>query len=292
MKRKTINKVIKQKMEDWIASIDDKELRKKLKEDIIVTGGCITSMFLQEKINDFDVYLRTKETAKEVATYYVNKFYEKYPDKYIIEVIVDKDRISIKVHSEGLAEADDAEENMLEDPDLLGDNELLFAKEEEKSQEKYRPMFLSTNAITLSDKIQVIIRFYGTPEEIHKNYDFKHVTNYWTFDEGLVTNTRALECILSKELLYCGSKYPLASIIRTRKFIRRGWTINAGQYLKMAFQLNELNLSDPEVLEEQLTGVDIFYMHQVIKKLKQKREEDQDMDIKDYFLSVVSKIFD
>ena len=33
-------------------------------------------------------------------------------------------------------------------------------------------------------------------------------------------------------------------MIRTRKFLKRGWHINAGQYLKMCFQISELDLSD------------------------------------------------
>ena len=62
-----------------------------------------------------------------------------------------------------------------------------------------------------------------------------------------------------------GSKYPLCSIIRTRKFIQRGYTINAGQYLKMAMQLNELDLKDVSVLQDQLIGVDSAYFDMVIR---------------------------
>jgi len=111
---------------------------------------------------------------------------------------------------------------------------------EENNDKKYKPIFLSTNAITLSGKIQIIIRFFGEPEEIHKNYDYVHCTNYWTsWNNELVTTVKALEAILAKELVYVGSKYPLCSIFRMKKFITRGWTINTGQILKMVMQLNE-----------------------------------------------------
>src|SRR5690606_18878685 len=119
---------------------------------------------------------------------------------------------------------------------------------------KYRPVFLSSNAITLSNKLQLILRFYGEPDEIHKNYDFVHCTSYYDHkDKQLTLRPEALEAILTKELRYVGSLYPLCSIIRLRKFIARGWTINAGQILKMALQLSKMDLTKPEILQDQLT---------------------------------------
>lgn len=89
---------------------------------------------------------------------------------------------------------------------------------------------MSTNAITLSHRLQIVNRFYGKPDEIHDNYDFVHCTNYWTsWDSELVLRPAALEALLTRELRYVGSKYPVCSLIRVRKFTARGWSINAGQ---------------------------------------------------------------
>ena len=46
MKRKTINKVISKKINEWIESIDIEYIREKIRKDTIVTGGCITSLLL------------------------------------------------------------------------------------------------------------------------------------------------------------------------------------------------------------------------------------------------------
>jgi hypothetical protein len=40
--------------------------------------------------------------------------------------------------------------------------------------------------------------------------------------------------------------------------------------VKMIFQSSQLDLNDVKVLEEQLTGVDVAYFHEVIGKLKEK----------------------
>jgi hypothetical protein len=85
-----------------------------------------------------------------------------------------------------------------------------------------------------------------------------------------VLHAAALESLLSKELRYVGSKYPICSVFRLRKFVARQWTINAGQILKMVMQIGELDLTDMRVLEDQLVGVDVAYFIQVIAALKEK----------------------
>ncbi len=161
--------------------------------------------------------------------------------------------------------------------------------EPKEDKPKYRPVFLSSNAITLSDKVQLVTRFFGDPDKIHKNYDFVHCTNYWTsWDNQLVLRPEAVESLLAKELRYVGSKYPLCSVIRTRKFIQRGWACTAGQYLKMIMQLQELDLKDVAVLEEQLTGVDTAYFVEVIEALKKRDAKRVDAA---YLVELIDRIF-
>ena len=69
MKIKTINKVITNKVNEWLESIEDKKLRYEIKDNIIVTGGCIASMLLKEKVNDYDIYFRDLKTTYKVAKY-------------------------------------------------------------------------------------------------------------------------------------------------------------------------------------------------------------------------------
>lgn len=132
----------------------------------------------------------------------------------------------------------------------------------------YTPLFITDNAITLSNQIQLVMRFCGEPNEIHKNYDFIHCTNYWTsWEDKLVLSMDAMESLRTKSLYYCGSLYPICSVIRLRKFIKRGWKINAGQILKMMYQVSKLNMDDPNILREQLVGVDSAYFHELIQMM-------------------------
>jgi hypothetical protein len=97
-----------------------------------------------------------------------------------------------------------------------------------------------------------------------------------------------MESILAKELRYVGSKYPICSVVRLRKFIARGWRINAGQILKMAMQISELDLTDISVLEDQLTGVDTAYFLQLIEKLKEKDPEKVNAA---YLVEIIDRMF-
>jgi hypothetical protein len=112
-------------------------------------------------------------------------------------------------------------------------------------------------------------------------------------ENELHTTIEQLEALLSKTLIYKGSLYPLASIFRARKFINRGWGIDAGQYLKMAFQLNDLDLLDPYTLEEQLTGVDLLYFYQIISDLKYKQLTNDDFKPStEYFIKIIERVFE
>lgn len=313
MKAKTIKRIVKWKIEQWTKTIDDEALRKRVEKKVIVTGGCLASMLLGEKINDFDVYLRDHETTLAVANYYLAKFKQRMKTgiECPLSVLDEDGRVKIVVKSAGIASETGTEKpyeyfegspdqnaaayigDVIVDPEQIEEtyeevqDKALETEGEEK--DKYRPVFLTTNAITLSDKLQIIIRFYGKPDQIHENYDFAHCTNYWTsWNEELTLRPAALEALLARELRYVGSKYPICSMIRVRKFVGRGWKINAGQILKMALQISELNLKDFKVLEDQLTGVDTAYFCQLLERLAEKDPEKVDAA---YLVEILDRIF-
>lgn len=314
MKAKTIKSIIRKQIQRWLDSIEDREVRKACKEKTIVTGGCIASMLLGEDVNDFDLYFYDYDTVLKVANYYVTKFKEKNKNndlKIVVEETKDlygHPRIRIVVQSAGVEseqrdghydyfedrppeEAEDYVNDVFNDPvEVANQKEFLENKiKQQKPKGKFRPVFLSTNAITLSDKIQIVLRFFGDPSEIHKNYDFVHCTNYWTsWNNELVLNPKALECLLSKTLVYQGSLYPVCSIFRLRKFINRGWKINAGQMLKIMLQISPLDLTNYKVLEEQLTGVDVAYFEQVLKDVKVDNSEKIDSA---YLVEIIDTMF-
>jgi len=273
MKVKTIKQIINKKTSAWFDSIKDESVKKLAEQNTIVTGGCIASMLLKESVNDFDVYFKSFAAAKAIADYYVEVF-AKNTGHQLSVVVEDDQRIKIGTERGHRGETAADPVTLTDAGEIEDTYEDLQSGAEAVSDDSFRPVFLSTNAITLSNKVQLVLRFYGEPEVIHKNYDFVHCTNYWkSWDKELVLKQEALESILAKELRYMGSKYPVCSVFRLRKFIKRDWTINAGQILKMAMQISDLDLHDPVVLEDQLTGVDCAYFIQLMDSLKANNPE-------------------
>lgn len=285
MQKKQIESIITHKINDWLDSLP-KELAAKVEPNVIVTGGCIVSMLLNEKINDFDVYIKDKDVLIELCNHYMINIL-KYSDicislkegensdveedKFIPPVYcLDKDE-QITTQRTGILSAVIA--NLSTTRVLLIPNKYGFDKidllklHKENEVPNYFPQFVSFNSINLTGDIQLISRFFGDAAEIHKNFDFVHCTNYFTFEDGLVTNKEALMALLNKRLVYIGSKYPLTSIIRIRKFITRGFKINAGQQVKIMLDLNRLNLFDPIVFVDQLAGVDLLTFSSLIQNL-------------------------
>jgi len=316
MKRKTINAVLTKKFTDFLNSIEDDELKKLVKKNSIITGGSIASMINNEEVKDFDIYFTDRETTLAVANYYVDKFKELNPNISILPTVMtkesfmkdnsyaekllnkqlleeeltddeqhyldtfiafkdnfyDDDRVLIFISSVGVASE---ETNFLNEDEediaqKINENEL------DNNKPKYRPVFLSTNAITLSDKIQLIIRFFGDADKIHENFDYLHATNYWTSkDNKLTLKLDAFEACHNKELIYVGSKYPVCSIFRMRKFLERGFRITAGEILKIAMNVNEFDLTNVRVLRDQLVGVDSAYFNMLIQSIKNKESIDR-----------------
>lgn len=294
MNSKNIAKSLNAKLNDWCKNIEDEEIKKIIKDNAIVTGGALVSLLNGEKPNDYDIYFKTKESVEKVARYYADIWNNTHTDKAIVEIQDNDGKIQCFIRSLGAVMEES--ENGIDDNSEPFDIDQVIEETEEEQKEikpKYRPRYFSTNAISLSDGIQIVIRFYGNIDEIHTNYDFIHCTCSYDYKQNEVNlPAKALEAIINKELIYCGSKYPLCSIIRTRKFLKRGYTINAGQYLKMALQLNELDLHDLNVFKDQLTGVDSAYFEQVITHLSQKKEEDKDFQIDNaYLFEIINRIF-
>lgn len=321
MKVKTIKSILRYKIDQWLATIEDETVRGLAAQNTIVTGGSIASMLLGEPVNDYDIYFKDRMVAVAVANYYIARFKVKLKIGIEAAISLDTsvpDRIKIVIKSAGIASEDGTSKpyeyfeaasqddsaggayvsDVMRDPGDIQDKlEELQEKVADSSSKNnsdfslllYRPVFLSTNAITLSNSIQIVIRFWGDPDTIHGNYDFAHCTNYWqSWDGALILRPAALEALLTRELRYIGSKYPLCSIIRLRKFIARGWTINAGQILKMCMQVSQLDLTSVLVLEDQLTGVDVAYFLQVIDRLKEKDSEKVDYA---YLIEIIDRMF-
>lgn len=336
MLEKTMKQVLNKKINHWIQTIKNDEIKAVIINDLIITGGCFTSMIENNTPNDFDCYFRNKDSVLKIAQYYADLWNEKHKNQknsigmdckvFVLDganisdeiknyfwnlnkekktgaVILDNcppERVKMLFPSDGVTgnpeEVNSSEElgidldenNIIEELDEIKSEEII-----KQEKEPYFPVFISTNAITLSNGIQVIIRFYGEPSDIHETYDFAHTKAYYDYGKNILSiPTQVYECVINKTLIYTGSKYPVCSIFRIRKFIKRGWKINAGQLLKICMQISQLDLMDINILEDQLIGVDSIYFMNLINQFKKQKEKDCNFELtSEYLISIIDCIF-
>lgn len=291
MQIKTIAKVIANKLEEWLLTIADEPLRKKVRKSLLVSGGSITSMLLNEPVNDYDVYLQDIDVVKALSEYYALPFSDVIIlDGRVKQSTIDKMETDISANNSYAISVRNLKEDQIKFYFAGAKGSAKVNENLPESERNYTPMFFSPNAISLSNDLQIVIRFHGTPEQIHKTFDYIHATNYFTFDKGLVRNLEAMESILTKQLKYQGSMYPVTSIIRSKKFIKRNWNIGAGEYLKIMFQISQLDLTNPDVLEEQLVGVDVAYFDLLISILRDRASKDFNLNT-EYLNAIIDKVF-
>lgn len=257
---------------------------------------------LRDMMRDEDVvswYESTKRDNKESSSVqYAHSCggYGTVYDEHILDSITIADLyrenaysngISIYIVSSGVVTEDDGVPKKATSTDSESE------KQENELQEKelFRPVFMTDNAISLSGDVQVILRFNGSAEQITENFDYAHcLCTYTPCSKELRLPERALVSLLTKELKYVGSRYPICSLFRMRKFLQRGYHINAGQILKMVFQIKDLDLDDPAVLRDQLIGVDSLYMSMLVASIDRAIKDKKEITT-GYLLELIDELF-
>ena len=110
LKIKTITKALGAKFDRWVDTIEDKVVQDLVEKNTIITGGCITSMLLDEEVNDYDIYFSNKETVVAVAEYYTKLYKKENKDCPNLVVVSDTwdGRVSVLVPDVGVV-GDEAE---------------------------------------------------------------------------------------------------------------------------------------------------------------------------------------
>ena len=107
-------------------------------------------------------------------------------------------------------------------------------------------MIVTDNAVSIG-KFQIITRWVGTPQEVISNFDFKH--NMYYYINGKVHTLAKWEYLDDNKLRFnddrprdiCGC------IIRTKKFIERGFQLTNKEMARMLLKLNEVGFNEREM---------------------------------------------
>jgi len=233
-------------VQNWLSSIKDKLLMEELSKSIYVAGGAITSVIIGESIRDIDVYINNIKTASKLIAYYTNRL-QSLPSAENILLYQEETHEGIRIKTTGQSYTN------YEPPSVPLGSE--------------HPIYISETAMSFRSGIQVILGFVGSPESVLKRFDFEHARN-WCDLTSVYLSADAILSIAQRRLTFTtATQYPLASLFRLRKFVKRGWKISPGEILKIILCTNRLNLFDPHVLREQLVGIDLAYFENIFSAL-------------------------
>jgi len=151
--------------------------------------------------------------------------------------------------------------------------------------EKTKPISDTENALTFEFKrgehtyiIQLIKGFYGSPQGITDSFDWAHIRSYYDVKKKiLVVPPETYRLITDKELIYTGSDYPLSSLLRIRKYMKKGWTMDIVEGIKIAIDIQKVNFKLRKELERHINGIDPMYWTEISDSLKPKYNSLEDL---------------
>jgi hypothetical protein len=154
---------------------------------------------------------------------------------------------------------------------------------EEPNDVPFHVVLITKNAINLSDKIQLVTRFHGSPEEVVEKFDWAHIKSFF-YRGKLYLDKDVYRLIAEKELIYTGSDYPLSSMFRLRKYLKKGWNVSTQTMAHIALDITKV-LSRKRVV---ISDIDTF---EKAEELKDDGifEEIKDFDV-DLFLEQVNGV--
>lgn len=153
----------------------------------------------------------------------------------------------------------------------------------------------TANAITYkynNQIYQVIKAFVGHPVDIMNQFDFTICMGSYGIHSGyFILHDTFLLHLADKSLIFnTAAQYPVCSLYRVHKYLKRGYQLPPAQLLKIILKINTLNLLNPSVLKEQLEGVDTLLLKPLTDQYLQDNTQDQ-ININD-FLDFVEKHLD
>jgi len=220
-----------------------------------IAGGAIVSTAKDEHVKDYDLFFTTTKAATAVF----NTLIQRIGVGSYFKLQFDVDPINPNLQRGRLVLA---RETQVSIEDLIEEFNDTVKKLKGNKRVKVYPCYLSKNALTLTNGVQLIFRFIGEPKEVFTTFDYEHCKVYWRPNPlGLLLGSvyyegRSQESLAKNELIYTGhTRFVLSAISRLNKFIKRGWGVSPSSLLSLAVSASKVDWSDPAALEEELLGI-------------------------------------
>jgi hypothetical protein len=160
----------------------------------------------------------------------------------------------------------------------------------------YKSVFESPAAHTFSNgvfTVQAIKVIYGNASEIINQFDYTVCMGaYDCRTNEFVLHDYFIEHIARRELYYnIDAKFPLSSIFRLKKYLKKGYTIPGTELIKLCLSMNKLEIKTYTDLKNQLMGIDTNFLSGLVSKLMEPEYSSTPYNFAD-FMTMVTEYMD
>jgi hypothetical protein len=183
--------------------------------------------------------MKAKQIEK-LLTGVMNNFLESISDNYIKDIIKNNSYITGGCIPSMLIDefVNDYDIYFYTKEDADGVKKYFETAHTKNKDDKFHVKLITDNAINLSDKIQLITKFWGDPSFVTDEFDWQHIKSWYSCkEEKLYLTSDVYQLVVEKELIYTGSDYPLSSLMRLKKYIKKGWNVSNTTILHIALDI-------------------------------------------------------
>lgn len=126
-------------------------------------------------------------------------------------------------------------------------------------------------------RVQLIKVVCGTPQQVISGFDFTICQAAYYPQEGFIFGPEFLLHLAQRRLVFnTSSEYPLCSLYRLQKFIRRGFHFSGIEAIKLGLRIHALKIDNEEDLKKQLMGIDALFLKELTDSLAGNAEKKYD----------------
>jgi hypothetical protein len=128
-------------------------------------------------------------------------------------------------------------------------------------------------------RVQLVKVLTRTPAEVISSFDFTVCQAAFDLDDGFIFGEDFFRHLAQRRLVFnINAQYPICSLYRARKFIKRGFSLSGIEAIKLGLCIHSLEINTYADLRKQLMGIDTLFLKDLTDSLKGQDEKQYNLN--------------
>lgn len=134
-------------------------------------------------------------------------------------------------------------------------------------------------SVTIDAKrVQGVRATSGDPQHVIQSFDFTICQAAFVPDYTFIFGPRFMQHLAQRRLVFnLKAEYPICSLFRARKFIKRGFDFPGIEAIKLGLSIQKLQISTYSDLKKQLMGIDTLFLAELTRRLEEEGAKQYDL---------------